>query len=170
MLKHLPRWLLWLLAALLCSIVVSAAILIYSRFFISDEDRIRRSLDSAVMAVERKSPHLLLAQLAENYADNFSRLDKKGVGDHARYWSLTHLNDEVKLELHDLTITVTHDTAVVGAGTPIAIASAVVEFTITGNAPIQEILRYLSMNEATRLRVHYFKNDTWQISGCERLR
>jgi hypothetical protein len=156
----IPAWLKWLGVALVVSVLLTVGVWLYGRYLYSATDRVAHSLNTMIAAVEHKMPALWLRHIAANYHDNFSRLNKLQLTTHARYWTVQHLTAEIDLVITDLQFQAAADDKTVTA-----------EFTVSGNAPIQNVLNYFAFGESVRLRLHYreFSAGEWLIESAERL-
>ncbi len=155
--SRLPKPVLVVLGALLLSVLFSVGIVIYSRFGHSDAELIATSLDNVRMAAQRKSARLVMFEIADDYHDGFGQ-DRKTLSERVTYWCGGHLTKEVEARLSDVKIVVAPDGK-----------TAVAEVTVTGNAPVQEIVRWAGGRDQARLRVDYVHADRWKIRGCQKI-
>ena len=145
------------IGAVVLSVLFSVGIVVYSYFGAGDEKGIATSLDNVCQAAQRKSAKLVMYEIADDYRDAFGQ-DRKELSEKATGWCAVHLTKEVAVELKDVKIAVAPDRQ-----------TATAEVTVTGNAPVQEIVRWTGGRDQVRLRVDFVRDGRWKIKGCQKI-
>ncbi|MDR0867333.1 MAG: hypothetical protein LBP75_02520 [Planctomycetota bacterium] len=148
-----PRWLVVFAVALVLSGLVSAGLWLYSRYGVTDEERIRHSLATIELAVEARQTRMLMGQVAADYADRYGN-NYAVLYDRARDWMALNLTRKVEFDLTDINIEIAADGK-----------TARVTATVGGNEPIQRVLSYIRPQN-NRVYLDYRKNALWQVVNC----
>lgn len=140
-------------ALLIVYLVTSGLHSLYNNFMLSDEEKVTLTINRAVKAVEEKSVRGLMNEISDDYKDQH-HATKSALANNARYWVGANLQNDVEITLSEYTFKIGPDDE-----------SATMNFKITGNKPITDIIRYYKKGSYFTVALTK-KTGSWKITSC----